>query len=602
MNSESAGEKTGAEHVHWDLSDLYQSPEDPALAVDRKNILLEADAFAEKYRGRIGNLTKTEFLASIREYEKIIQKLRKIGSYSHLLWSVNTEDAALGKLVQEANELGSEVSQRLVFYDVEWLKVDDKTATEWIESEELRPYHHYLRVSRLYKDHTLEEGQEQVMSAKHVTGRSAWNRYFDETMGAARFELDGERLTQQQVLSKLQGSDRELRKRAHSAMTKTLGEKKRTHTFIFNTLLADKATNDKLRGYPSWISSRNLSNQIDEDSVNALVKSVTGSYELVQRYYKLKQELLGYDKLYDYDRYAPILSSEKMISWSEAREMVLDAYSNFHPEMGGIAQKFFDENWIDAAIKPGKRGGAYSASTVTSVHPYVFMNFDGRLRDVQTLAHELGHGVHQYLSRKQGELQSSTPLTTAETASVFGEMLVFEKLMENLDDPKEKLSLLTSKIDDTIATVFRQISMNRFEDAIHTARREEGELTTEQFAAKWIATQTDLYGGSVELTDEYGLWWSYIPHFLHTPGYVYAYAFGELLVLALYQSYKNGTSDFPDRYLKMLGAGGSDWPHNLVGNLDMDINDPGFWQYGLQIFEQMIEQAEALNLEMIHDN
>jgi oligoendopeptidase F len=600
MNSESAGKKTGAEQVHWDLSDLYQSPEDPALAGDRKDILQEADAFAKKYRGRISKLTKTGFLESIREYESIIQKLRKIGSYSHLLWSVNTEDAALGKLVQEANELGSEVSQKLVFYDIEWLKVEDKTAHAWIESEELRPYRHYLRVSRLFKDHTLEEGQEQVMSAKNVTGRSAWNRYFDETMGAARFDLDGESLTQQQVLGKLQGSDRELRKRAHSAMTKTLGENKRTLTFVFNTLLADKATNDKLRGYPGWISSRNLSNQIDEDSVNALVESVTGSYNLVQRYYELKKELLGYDKLYDYDRYAPIQGSEKMISWDEARDMVLDAYSNFHPEMGGIAQKFFDENWIDAAIQPGKRGGAYSASTVTSVHPYVFMNFDGRLRDVQTLAHELGHGVHQYLSRKQGELQSSTPLTTAETASVFGEMLVFEKLMENLDDPKEKLSLLTSKIDDTIATVFRQISMNRFEDAIHTARREEGELTTEQYAAKWLATQRDLYGGAVELTDEYGLWWSYIPHFLHTPGYVYAYAFGELLVLALYQSYKNGTPDFAGRYLEMLGAGGSDWPHKLVGSLDMDIKDPGFWQHGLQIFEQMIEQAEALNLEMIH--
>ncbi len=602
MNSESAGKETGAEQVHWDLSDLYRSPEDPALAEDRKNILLEADAFAGKYKGRIGKLTKAEFLESIREYENIIQKLRKIGSYSHLLWSVNTEDAALGKLVQEANELGSEVNQRLVFYDVEWLKVNDKTANEWIESEELHSYRHYLRVSRLYKDHTLEEGQEQVMSAKSVTGRSAWNRYFDETMGAARFDLDGEKLTQQQVLSKLQGSDRELRKRAHTSMTKTLGEKKRTLTFIFNTLLADKATNDKLRGYPNWISSRNLSNQIDEDSVNALVESVTGHYELVQRYYKLKKELLGYDKLYDYDRYAPILKSEKMISWDEARVMVLNAYSNFHPEMGGIAQKFFDENWIDAAIKPGKRGGAYSASSVTSVHPYVFMNFDGRLRDVQTLAHELGHGVHQYLARKQGELQSSTPLTTAETASVFGEMLVFEKLMENLDDPKEKLSLLTSKIDDTIATVFRQISMNRFEDAIHTARREEGELTTEQFAAKWLATQADLYGGSVELTDEYGLWWSYIPHFLHTPGYVYAYAFGELLVLALYQSYRNGTPEFADRYLEMLGAGGSDWPHNLVGGLNMEIKDPGFWQNGLQIFKQMIEQAEALSLEMVHDN
>jgi oligoendopeptidase F len=597
MTQKSSSAETGAEEIHWDLSDLYLSPDDPALAGDRESVLLEAEEFSGKYRGRIAKLTKEEFLDSLREYEQIIQKLRKIGSYSHLKWTVNTEDPELGKLMQQANELGSEISQKLVFFDVEWLKVDEEKAEEWIESKELESYRHYLRISRLYKNHTLDEGQEQVMSAKNVTGRSAWNRYFDETMGAARFELDGDTLTQQQVLSKLQSGDRDLRRRAHGSMTKTLGQLKRTLTYIFNTLLADKAANDKLRGYKNWIESRNLSNQTDEASVNALIESVQNSYPLVQRYYRLKRDLLGYKTLYDYDRYAPLMKSEKSISWDEAKDMVLDAYSNFHPEMGNIAGKFFDNQWIDAAIKPGKRGGAYSASTVTSVHPYVFMNFDGRIRDVQTLAHELGHGVHQYLSGKQGELQSSTPLTTAETASVFGEMLVFEKLMEKLDDPKEKLALLISKIDDTIATVFRQISMNRFEEAIHTSRREEGELTTVQFSEKWIKTQTDLYGDAVKLTDEYQLWWSYIPHFLHTPGYVYAYAFGELLVLALYQSYKKSSNGFEDRYLGMLEAGGSDWPHNLVSGLEMDIKDPTFWQNGLKIFEDMIEQAESLHRE-----
>jgi oligoendopeptidase F len=602
MDLKKKSNETGAEQVHWDLSDLYRSPDDPDLANDRKKVLEAADAFAEKYRGRVMELSKEEFLQSISEYEEIIQTLRKIGSYSHLLWSVNTEDPKLGKLVQESNELGSEVSQKLVFYDVEWLKVDEKKAEEWINSDELIPYRHYLKVSRLYKNHTLEEGQEQIMSAKTVTGRSAWNRYFEETMGAARFELDGEMLTQQQVLSKLQDSDRDLRQRAHASITNTLKDKKQTLTFIFNTLLADKATNDKLRGYKNWISSRNLSNQIDEESVEALVQSVTGCYDLVQRYYKLKKEILGYEEMYDYDRYAPIAKSEKLITWGEARGIVLDAYTIFDPEMGNIAEQFFEKNWIDAAIKPGKRGGAYSASTVSSVHPYVFMNFDGRLRDVQTLAHELGHGVHQYLSRKQGELQSSTPLTTAETASVFGEMLVFEKLMDNLDNPEDKLALLISKIDDTIATVFRQISMNRFEHAIHTARREEGELTTGQFSDKWISTQAALYGDSVKMTDGYRFWWSYIPHFLHTPGYVYAYAFGELLVLALYQSYKDNGTGFAERYLKMLEAGGSDWPHKLVSEMGMDIKDPAFWENGLHIFESMIERAEELNLEMVQNN
>ena len=586
--------ETGAENIAWDLSDLYKSPEDPKLLKDKKNVLEEADKFAVKYHGRISTLSASEFSDALRAYESLIQRAGKIGSYSHLIWSTNTEDAKLGKLLQEANELGSELSQKLVFFDVEWMKVNDDRAEELINSKELFPWKHYLRVSRMYKDHTLSEDAEKVMSAKSVTGRSAWNRYFDETLGAARFELDGEEMTEQQVLSKLHSPDRELRKRAHESLTETFTELSRSLTFIFNTLLADKHTNDKLRGYESWISSRNLSNQTDSETVDALITAVTGRYELVQRYYKLKKNLLGVDEMFDYDRYAPIAKNRETINWDRAKSMVLEAYGDFHPRMKSIATEFFDKKWIDAAIRPGKRGGAYSASTVTNVHPYVFMNFDGQLRDVQTLAHELGHGVHQYLSRKQGELQSSTPLTTAETASVFGEMLVFNKLMNNIEDPKEKLALLVSKIDDTIATVFRQVSMNRFEDRIHTARREEGELTTEEFSNHWVETQNDLYGDSVTITDEYKLWWCYIPHFLHTPGYVYAYAFGELLVLALYDAYKNQNNGFSDRYIELLEAGGSDWPHNIVGKMDIDIRDAGFWNRGLDLFESMIDQAEEL--------
>jgi oligoendopeptidase F len=389
-----------------------------------------------------------------------------------------------------------------------------------------------------------------------------------------------------------------MRKRAHQSLTSTFRDHSRTLTYVFNTILSDKHTNDKLRGYDSWISSRNLANEIDQTTVDSLITSVTGKYDLVQRYYKLKRNLLGVDKLYDYDRYAPLNSTRKQISWDEAKENVLEAYGNFHPDMKQIAGEFFSKRWIDAAIKPGKRGGAYSASTVTSVHPYVFMNFDGQLRDVQTLAHELGHGVHQYLSRKQGELQSSTPLTTAETASVFGEMLVFNRLMESLEDPEERLALLTSKIDDTIATVFRQISMNRFEDKIHTARRTDGEQTTEQFSQLWYDTQHALYGDSVELTDEYKLWWCYIPHFLHTPGYVYAYAFGELLVLALYDAYRNGQEGFADNYIELLEAGGSDWPHNIVSKMGIDIRDESFWNRGLTLFEDMITRAEELAKEI----
>ncbi|MFU8811761.1 MAG: M3 family oligoendopeptidase [Balneolaceae bacterium] len=589
---------TGAEEVRWDLTDLYAAPDSPELQKDKEAVLQQADRFANTYRGTISRRTPEEFAEALDEYEQMVQIVGKISSYAHLIWSTNTEDPALGKLLQEASELGSDFSQRLVFFDVEWLALDDETAQTWIQHESLSRWKHYLQTSRRYKKHTLGEEAEKVMSAKSITGRAAWNRYFDETLGAARFEFDGEQLTEQQVLSKLHHPDREVRREAHASLTATFRQLSRSLTFIFNTILADKYTNDKLRGYGHWLDSRNLANQTDRDSVQSLVDTVTDSYPLVQRYYKLKKSLLGVDTLYDYDRYAPITNSETSVSWEEAKTMVLDAYGDFHPEMKTIAGHFFEKNWIDAAIRPGKRGGAYSASTVTSVHPYVFMNYDGRLRDVQTLAHELGHGVHQFLSRKQGEFQSSTPLTTAETASVFGEMLVFQKLMNNLTDPAEKLSLLISKIDDTIATVYRQVSMNRFEDRIHTARREGGELTTEEFSKHWTDTQHALYGSSVHITDEYKLWWCYIPHFLHTPGYVYAYAFGELLVLALYDLYQNGAADFEENYLGLLEAGGSDWPHELVGKLGVDITDPSFWKRGVALFEQMVAQAEELASEL----
>ncbi len=585
---------TSAQNVEWDLSDLYEAVDDPALQKDKEKVQKQAKQFASAYKGEIASFNAQEMKEALKEYEQIMELLGKIGSYAQLIWSTETSNAQYGKLVQEANELSSEIQQQLVFFDVEWLAVDDEQAEALIESKTLSHYKHYLETSRRYKEHVLSEKEEQILSAKKVTGRSAWNRFFDETMGAARFELDGEELTQQEVLSKLHEPNRELRKQAHESLTNTFEELSRPLTFVFNTLLADKHTDDKLRGYESWISSRNLSNEIDDETVKILVNSVTDNYELVHRFYELKRSLLDYDELYDYDRYAPLLQNEKEIEWEEAQDMILDSYSDFHLDMGEIAGKFFEQQWIDAAIKPGKRGGAYSASTVPSVHPYVFINYDGKIRDVQTLAHELGHGVHQYLSREQGALQANTPLTTAETASVFGEMLVFQRLMSRLEDPREKLALLIGKIDDTIATVFRQISMNRFEHAIHTKRREEGELTTEEFSQLWRKTQNEIYGDSVTLTKNYDLWWCYIPHFLHTPGYVYAYAFGELLVLTLYEEYRQGQNSFSDRYIEMLRAGGSDWPEHIVGKLGLDITQPDFWNKGLAAVEQMIEQAEEL--------
>ncbi len=585
---------TGAENIQWDLSDLYLSPEDQKLQADKEQLVADAEAFAEAYRGRVATLSAPEFRDALKRYESILKIAHRLGSYASLLWSADTETIAHGKLMQQIRELGSQINQKLVFFDVEWMAVQEENALSLIISPELSGFTHYLTVSRLYKEHTLSETAEQALSAKSVTGRSAWTRFFDETLSAARFTFEEEELSEQQVLSKLHNPDRDIRKKAHDSLTKGFEAHLRTLTFIFNTVLADKASSDRLRNYPSWISSRNLSNQTDHETVEALVQTVTGSYPLVQRYYKLKAKLLGLDTLYDYDRYAPLKKSETRLSWEDARQSVLRAYGKFHPDMGKIAGLFFDHNWIDAAIRPGKRGGAFSASSSTDTHPYVLMNYDGRLRDVQTLAHELGHGVHQYLSRQQGELQSGTPLTTAETASVFGEMLVFEDILSTLQDPAERLALLMSKIDDTIATVYRQISMNRFEDLIHTHRRESGELSSEEFSAYWIKTQEELYGDSVTLTPEYRLWWCYIPHFLHTPGYVYAYAFGELLVMALYRQFREEPEGFADKYIKMLSSGGSRWPHELLEDFGLDIRDAAFWQRGTQEIDLLICSAEEI--------
>lgn len=585
---------TGAENIRWDLSDLYGGPDDPVLDGDKKSVVEKADDFEKEYRGRVARLSAAEFASALEKYSKILEIMGRIGSYAYLSWTTNTEDPAYGKAVQESTELSSRVSQKTIFFTVEWLDIGEEKARDLIRSSKLSAYRHFLETSRHDKPHILEEKEEKILSAKSVTGSRAWIRFFDETLGASRFRMDGEELTESQILSRMSDPDRDIRRRASEIFTDGLAGMKHPLTYVFNTLLADKQTNDRLRTYPHWLRSRNLANEISDESVHALVDSVTASYHMVHRFYRLKKQLLGIDEMKDYDRYAPVLKSREKIPWEDARNMILDAYTGFHPEMGSVATRFFEEQWIDAAVAPGKRGGAYSASTVPSVHPYVFMNYDGKIRDVQTLAHELGHGVHQYLSRKQGVLQAGTPLTTAETASVFGEMLVFRKLLGSLQKPEEKLALLVGKIDDSIATVFRQISMNRFEDRIHHARKEEGELTTDRFSELWMEAQVPVYGDSVTLTDNYRLWWSYIPHFVHTPGYVYAYAFGELLVLALYQEYLNSGEDFPQAYMDMLGKGGSDWPAALMSELGVDITHESFWMRGLHAIDSLIGEAEAL--------
>lgn len=583
---------TGAESVRWDLTDLYADRS--ALEDDLQTAAEEAEDFAEMYRGRVDALAPEALAEALAAYEALSDRAGRAFTYAYLHWATDTNDTDRGALLQQVREQYNQINQQLIFFELEWANVDADRAQQLMEHEALADYRHYLELEQLRKDHLLSEPEEKILSEKSVTGRSAWNRFFDETMGAARFELDGETMTQQQILSKLYEPDRDLRRRAALAFTDGLQGNLRELTFVFNTVLADKASDDRLRNYDHWLASRNLDNEVDDDTVDALIEAVTSRYDLVARFYRLKKQLLGLDELYDYDRYAPIGEADTRYEWSTAQDLVLTAYGDFHRQMAEVAEQFFTDNWIDAALADGKRSGAFSHGAVPSAHPYVLLNYTGKTRDVQTLAHELGHGVHQYLAREQGPLQAGTPLTTAEMASVFGEMLVFQRLMRHEDDPKNKLAMLVSKIDDTLATVFRQIAMNRFEDRIHTARRQEGELSPDRFSALWIETQEKMFEDSVTLGKHYRHWWSYIPHFIHSPGYVYAYAFGELLVLALYARYREAGDAFADQYVDLLSAGGSDWPHELVGELGIDLTDLTFWTQGLGAIEDLIEQAEEL--------
>jgi oligoendopeptidase F len=598
MDNASTTHDIGVEGITWDLGDLYAGLDDPAIERDMNDADARADVLADQYRGNVANLDAAGLLQLVKGYENILETSNRTSAFAYLLWSTNTEDQAAGALLQRATERGSRLSQKLVFVGLEWANVEDEQARGLIEDATLGHYHHWLETTRQYKPHLLSEPEEKILAEKSITGREALVRFFEETLGAAKFELDGQQVPEQVVLSKLYDVDRAVRQRAAASLTAGLRSMLRTTTYVFNTILADKASDDTLRSYASWISSRNLGNEVDDGTVQALVDSLTARYDIVARYYRLKRELLGLDELFDYDRYAPLPTTERIYRWEEAKEIVLGAYAAFDPRMAEIAQMFFDKRWIDAEIKPGKRSGAYSHPAVPSVHPYVFLNYEGTPKEVMTLAHELGHGVHQWLAREQGLLQADTPLTTAETASVFGEMLVFQELLKRESDPRFQLALLTSKIEDTFATVFRQIAMNRFEDAIHTSRRTEGELPTTRLTEHWLATQRAMFGDSVSMTEDYGIWWSYIPHFIHTPGYVYAYSFGNLLVLALYARYQATGADFPAQYLSMLASGGSDWPNVLMQPLGVDLTDPDFWKNGLSLVEEMVKQAEDLALQI----
>lgn len=594
---------TGAETVIWDLSDLYAGVDDPKIDTDMTTVAALIDDFAATYKGKVADLDVKGLVAAMRALETIYDLRGRLGSFASLTFTTDTSDPKIGALRQKISEFGAQVGQKLVFFDLEWNDLPQEHVMPLISDPALAFCKHYLESERRFKPYQLSEVEEQILMEKSVTGNQAWTRFFSQLMSAARYEVDGESLNQSKLLKLMFEQDRDLRHRAADALTKGLNAKSMELSYIFNVLAADKATDDRRRGYETWVSSRNLSNKAPDSVVDALVNTVTSNYDLVARHYDIKRHLLGYEELYDYDRYAPvpIKSGEKTYTWEEARDLVLKAFNAFSPQMAEVAKKFFDGNWIHAAILPNKSGGAYASWVVPSVHPYIFVNYNGTANDVMTLAHELGHGIHMYLSRDQGIFALATPLTTAEMASTFAEMLVFSDLMSREEDPEARLALLTSKIEDSFGTIFRQISMNRFEDAMHNARRDEGELTHARLSEIWLDVQRDMYGDSVTLRDDYGAWWSYVPHFLSTPGYVYAYAFGELLVLALYNIYQERGEAFVPQYLEVLKAGDSDYPDKILAKVGVDLNDHNFWQNGIEAVRTLINQEESLAKDVYPD-
>ena len=593
--------RTGAEDVIWDLSVFYKSLDDPQLEADIEKLTEMVDAFQARWRGKVAEMNAADFVSAYETMEAIYDLRGRLGSFAFLNFSTDTGNTDYQAAVARVEELESALSQKMVFFDLEWNALDDEAANAILDDPAVAQYRYHLEAERRYRPYNFSEAEEQIIIEKSVTGSGAWTRFFTQLTSAFRFDWLGDEVNMTFVLNKMRDADRDAREMAWRKLTDKLQEKSMELTFIFNTLALDKANSDRRRGYPSWISSRNLSNKSSDEVVEALVDTVTANYDLVARHYRLKRALLGYEELYDYDRYAPLnlKESEAFYVWEQARDIVLAAFENFTPRMKTVAQRFFDDNWIHAPVLPNKRGGAFAASTVATANPYVFLNYLGDTRDVTTLAHELGHGIHMYLSgREKGLFALYTPLTTAEMASTFAEMLVFQDLMAAEDDDEVKLSMLTEKIEDTFATVFRQISMNRFEDKMHNARRQEGELTAERFNELWLETQRDMFGDSVAITEEYGCWWSYVPHFLHTPGYVYAYSFGELLVLALYRLYQEEGEGFVPKYIDLLAAGDSDYPDRLLARVGVDINHPYFWQKGIDVIAEWVTQAESLSRQL----
>lgn len=599
----------------WELSDLIDleaagldgvsgsTDGDERAAVDA--LLDEAERLAEdfagRYEGRVAELDGPGLREAMEVLARISELAGRALNFAHLRFAGDTADPEIGALLQRGSERATRIQTRLLFFELEWVAIDDERAEELLATEGLDFCRHHLRLERRYRPHLLSAPEERIVTELSLTGGGAWTRLFDELTSAIRVELPDrdEPVTLDEALSGLFDPDRDRRRTVAGAVTAALQPGLRTRAYTFNTLLQEKATMDRLRSYPHWLATRNLSNEASDESVQALIEAVKARYELPRRWYRTKARLLGIERLADYDRMAVVGADDEEIGWEQGRGIVLETFESVSPRMSEVAERFFSGGWIDVPPRPDKRGGAFSASTVPSVHPYVMLNWTDRRRDVTTLAHELGHGIHQYLAREQGVFHQSTPLTVAETASVFAEELVFGRLLEEAGDARSRLNLLAESIEGQIATVFRQIAMNQFEDRVHNARRDEGELSVERFGELWFETQAEMLGDSVEITEGYRSWWSYVPHFIGTPGYVYAYAYGQLLALSVYRLYvERGEEIVPD-YLDMLAAGGSRSPEELGAMVGVDLADPGFWDRGLDLVAEQLGEAERAAEEVL---
>jgi oligoendopeptidase F len=584
----------------WNLSDLYPGTESAALKADLDWVETECAAFEKAYKGNLEKIATSssagrDLAAVVKRYEKIEDVSGRLGSYAGLLHAGDAADPALSKFYGDMQERLTAAFLHLLFFTLELNRIDDAVLEQAMRDPALGHYRPWIEDIRRDKPYQLEDRVEQLFQEKSMTGYSAFNRLFDQTMVALRFKVSGKTLSIEQTLNLLQSPNERMRKAAAEALAKTFKENVRLFTLVTNTLAKDKEISDRWRGFTDVAGSRHLSNRVEPEVVDALVASVRAAYpKLSHRYYALKARWFGKKKLAYWDRNAPLPQvAMRTIRWGEAKDTVLSAYGAFSPEMASIAERFFKDRWIDAPVRPGKSPGAFSHPTVPSAHPYVMLNYQGKPRDVMTLAHELGHGVHQVLAAPNGALMAPTPLTLAETASVFGEMLTFRKLLAETKDKKQRKAMLTAKAEDMINTVVRQIAFYTFERAVHTERR-NGELTSDRICEIWMDVQRESLGPAIDLKPGYETFWTYIPHFIHSPFYVYAYAFGDCLVNSLYAVYENANAGFAERYLAMLAAGGTKHHSELLAPFGLDARDPAFWQGGLGVIERMIDELEGL--------